>query len=150
VPDLHPDLEIWLTEEFVNEEGPSDGELFCKIRQYSVEQRPSLKAKWMARLRGNRKANLKGLLKHEVMTKAFDELRAIPGLWPGMMLTKLHKLMGLHAHKVWHLSPQLPSANVRLYRRVSATSVTSCKSGRASSAVMRGRCGGSTRPPSYL
>jgi hypothetical protein len=31
MPDLHPDLEIWLTEEFINKEGPSDGELFCKI-----------------------------------------------------------------------------------------------------------------------
>jgi len=112
VPDLYPDLEIWLTEEFVNEEGPSDGELFCKIRQYSFEQRPSLKAKWMACLKGNRKANLKGLLKHEGMTKAFDDLRPIPGLWPGMMLTKLHKLMGLYAHEVWRLSRRLPSANV--------------------------------------
>ena len=49
--DLNPDLEIWLTEEFINEEGPADGELYCKIRQYN-EQRPSLKAKWTARLKG--------------------------------------------------------------------------------------------------
>jgi hypothetical protein len=52
VADLYLDLEIWLTEEFVNEECPSDRELFRKIRQYGEEQRPSLKAKWIGRLKG--------------------------------------------------------------------------------------------------
>lgn len=104
--DLHPDLETWLTEEFVNEEHRSDGEVFRKIRQYGEEQRPSLQAKWTGRLRGKRQSNLKGLDKSADMAKAFDALRPIPGLWPGMTLTKLHKIMGLHAHEVWRPSPR--------------------------------------------
>lgn len=148
MPDLNADLEIWLTEGFVNEERPADGEVFCKIRQYNDEQRPSLKAKWTAWLKGKREDNLKGLIKHEEMANAFDVLRAIPGLWGGMMLTKLHKLMALHAHEVWRLPLRVPSANVRLRRRLSTTSAISNKSGRAWSAVMRGRCGRLTRLPS--
>lgn len=76
---LNPELEIWLTEEFVNEERPTDGQLYCKIRQYHYRQRFGLKSKWMARLRGERLANLKGL-EHEEMTQAFDALLDIPGL----------------------------------------------------------------------
>jgi hypothetical protein len=93
-------LELWLTEEFVNEEGPRDGEVFCKIRKYNAEHKSSLEGKWTARLKGNRASNLNGLLNHKGMAGAFDALRPIPGLWDGMMLTKLHKLMALHAHEV--------------------------------------------------
>jgi hypothetical protein len=64
------------------------------------EQRPSLKAKWTGQWRRKREANLKGLNNHDDMTRAFDALRPIPGLWAGMMLSKLHKVMSLHAHEV--------------------------------------------------
>lgn len=87
-------------EEFVNEERPSDGELFCKIRQYGEEQQTSLEAKWTGRLKGKPHANLKGLNNSDDMSKAFDTLQPIPGLWAGITLTKLHKVMGLHVHEV--------------------------------------------------
>jgi hypothetical protein len=146
--DLNSDLEIWLTEGFVNEEGPGDGELYYKIRMYNKEQRSSLEAKWTTWLKGNRAANLNGLTKHKGMTEAFDALLDIPGLWQDMQLTKLHKLIGLYTHEVWRLSPRSPPANMRLNRSVSATSATSSESGRAWSAVIREYCGGSTAPRS--
>lgn len=137
--DLQPDLETWLVEDFVNEEAPGDGELFCKIRQYGSDQRSSLEAKWRARLKGGRKANLTGLIHHDGMTKAFDALRPIPGLWDGMMLTKLHKMMALHAHEAWCPPPRLLSANFYVGRSVFATSATSSRSGWIWSTVMSGR-----------
>jgi hypothetical protein len=146
--DLDPELEIWLTEEFVNEERPTDGEMYCKIRQYHYQQRFGLKSKWMARLRGKRLANLKGLLEHEEMTQAFDALLDIPGLWGGMMLTTLHKLMAMHTHEVGSPATAVPIADVRRRRRTSDTSVISSKSGQTWSGATRAHCGGSTRLPS--
>ncbi|KAI9770687.1 MAG: hypothetical protein M1839_003071 [Geoglossum umbratile] len=68
--------------------------------------------RWWARLRGNRAKNLNTLLRHGDLTNAFDALLDIRGLWDGMMITTLHKVMAMkcdeeimryleHIRKVW-------------------------------------------------
>jgi hypothetical protein len=37
---------------------------------------------------------------HEAMTAAFDDLLDIPGLWGGMRITTLHKMMALDCDTV--------------------------------------------------
>lgn len=51
--------------------------------------------RWKACLRGNRLKNLKELLEDEELTAGFDALLDIPGLWGGMMITTLHKIMAM-------------------------------------------------------
>ena len=49
--------------------------------------------RWKACLRGSRFKNLKELLADEELTAGFDALLDIPGVWDGMMLTTLQKMM---------------------------------------------------------
>ncbi|KFZ13857.1 hypothetical protein V501_03496 [Pseudogymnoascus sp. VKM F-4519 (FW-2642)] len=91
--DLDADLETCLIEEYTKEEKPSDGELYYNIRQYHRQKNYSFKMRWMARLKGVRKKNMTYLLKHEELTDAFDSLLDIPGLWGGMMITTLNKVV---------------------------------------------------------
>ena len=48
---------------------------------------------WKACLRGCRLKNLKELLADEELTAGFDALLDTPGVWDGMMMTILQKMM---------------------------------------------------------
>lgn len=89
-----------LIEEYSNEKIPSDGEAYRKIRQYHFERNFRLEARWWARLRGCRVRNLKALLKHAEITAAFDALLHVPGLWAGMQLSTMHKVLALNSDDV--------------------------------------------------
>ncbi|KAI9769847.1 MAG: hypothetical protein M1840_003841 [Geoglossum simile] len=93
--DANRELKTCLIEEYSNEEKPSDGEIYCKIRHYHFQRNHSLEMRWWARLRGNRAKNLNTLLRHSDLTNAFDALLDIRGLWDGMMITTLHKMMAM-------------------------------------------------------
>lgn len=93
--DLNANLKTCLVEEYSNEEKPSDGELYCKIRQYHFQRNYSFEMRWRARLRGSRPQKLKSLLRNTELTEAFDNLLCIPGLWGGMMITTLHKVLAM-------------------------------------------------------
>jgi hypothetical protein len=56
--------------------------------------------RWWARLNGNRMQNLKMLLQHDELRAAFDALLDIPGLWYGMQLTTIHKMLALKFDEV--------------------------------------------------
>lgn len=99
-PDLNADLKTCLVEEYFNEEKPSDGELYCKIRHYHFQRNYSSEMRWKARLRGNRSKNLTSLLRNGELTEAFDDLLDISGLWGGMMLTTLHKILAMGSLEV--------------------------------------------------
>ncbi|OBT55954.1 hypothetical protein VE04_03627 [Pseudogymnoascus sp. 24MN13] len=101
--DLDADLETCLIEEYTKEEKPSDGELYYNIRQYHRQKNYSFKMRWMARLKGVRKKNMSYLLKHEELTDAFDSLLDIPGLWGGMMITTLNKVVATATPKQQHI-----------------------------------------------
>ena len=50
---------------------------------------------WWARLRGNRAKNLKALLRYDKIRSAFDALLDVTGLWQGMQLTIIYKIIVL-------------------------------------------------------
>ncbi|OAF54638.1 hypothetical protein VC83_08804 [Pseudogymnoascus destructans] len=93
--DLNVDLKTCLVEEYANEEKPSDGEIYYKMRRYHFQQNFSFEMRWKACLRGERKEYLLTLTRNEALTAAFDDLLDIPGLWGGMKMTTLHKVMAL-------------------------------------------------------
>jgi hypothetical protein len=99
-PDLSPEVRQYLIEEYSNEKVPSDGEIYRKIRQYHFQRNLSFEARWWARLKGCRARNLTTLLKHPEPTHAFDDLLDVPGLWPGMQLTTVHKILALKSDDV--------------------------------------------------
>lgn len=94
------DLKTCLVEEYSNEEKPSDGEIYYKMRRYHFQRNFSFEMRWKARLRGKRQQYLLTLTRNEAMTAAFDDLLDIPGLWGGMKITTLHKMMALKCDTV--------------------------------------------------
>jgi hypothetical protein len=98
--DTNTALKRCLIEEYSNEEKPTDGEIYRKIREYHFQRNISFEMRWWARLKGNRTKNLKGLLRNDDLTAAFDSLLDIPGLDDGMMLTTLHTMMALKCQDV--------------------------------------------------
>ncbi|OBT50791.1 hypothetical protein VE04_09038 [Pseudogymnoascus sp. 24MN13] len=93
--DLNVDLKTCLVEEYSNEEKPSDGAIYDTMRRYHFQRNFSFEMRWKARLRGKRQQYLLTLTRNEAMTAAFDDLLDIPGLWGGMKITTLHKMMAL-------------------------------------------------------
>ncbi|KFY02484.1 hypothetical protein V490_00485, partial [Pseudogymnoascus sp. VKM F-3557] len=67
-------------EEYSNEEKPSDGEIYYKMRRYHFQRNFHFEMRWKARLRGKRKGYLLTLTRNETLTAAFDDLLDIPGL----------------------------------------------------------------------
>ncbi|ELR07358.1 hypothetical protein GMDG_08373 [Pseudogymnoascus destructans 20631-21] len=93
--DLNVDLKTCLVEEYSNEEKPSDGEIYYKMRRYHFQRNFNFEMRWKARLRGKRKGYLLTLTRNETLTAAFDDLLDIPGLWGGMKISTLHTVMAL-------------------------------------------------------
>jgi hypothetical protein len=93
--DLNDSLKQCLHEQHSNEDKPSDGEAYCKIRKYHFQGDTKSEMRWKACLRGCRLKNLKELIADEELTAGFDALLDIPGLWDGMMLTTLQKMMAM-------------------------------------------------------
>ena len=98
--DINPEVAQFLVEEYANEACPSDGEVYCKIRRYHFQRNLNFEMRWWARLRGNRAQNLRSLLRHDEIRAAFDALLDLPGLWYGMQLSTIHKMMGLRFDEV--------------------------------------------------
>ena len=84
LPDINAILERSLREGFSNEGQPSDGQIYCKIRQYILQDDLAAERQWWARLSSNNKRrDLRRLLRHERYTAALDALLPIIGLWEG-------------------------------------------------------------------
>ncbi|KAI9772442.1 MAG: hypothetical protein M1840_000645 [Geoglossum simile] len=99
--DTSSDLKQALSEEYSNSVDFSDSEIYQKIRQYRSYTNKSTEImfaekRWWARLHGkNKRKDLKQLLKHERLTAAFDALLVIPGIWGGLRIGVLHKLIAM-------------------------------------------------------
>ncbi|KAK6380192.1 hypothetical protein LTS17_005381 [Exophiala oligosperma] len=113
--DSDPDLRTTLAEEYSNEVKPSDGEIYRKIRLYEREGNICFKKRWKARLSTHGQRGLRQLFGHRdgELAVAFDNLLDIPGLWDGMRISTIHKVMSMkcdeevlhyleHIRKVWH------------------------------------------------
>ena len=111
--DISYELKTFLIEEYTNEETPCDGMIYRKIRKYNSMPRKSdcmvssatchsLEMRWWARLKGQREANLQGLIRNSSrLTSAFDALARFPGICDGgMRITTLHTMLAMRCHDV--------------------------------------------------
>ncbi|TGO07234.1 hypothetical protein BTUL_0306g00130 [Botrytis tulipae] len=112
---VNPEVRRSLIEEYSNEDKPSDGEIYRKVRQYEREGNILFKKRWMARLTDHGRRSLRQLFDYEdgELTAAFDKLLDVPGLWSGMRISTLHKLLDMkcyeetlhyleHIRQFWH------------------------------------------------
>ncbi|ODM24144.1 hypothetical protein SI65_01734 [Aspergillus cristatus] len=101
--DISPNLRNALVDEYANEKQPSDGEVYRKIRQYQHEHNAHFQKRWWSRLSDNKAKRLRQLISspdNVDLCAAFDRLLAIPGLWNGMSLGSLNKVMAMKCDEV--------------------------------------------------
>jgi hypothetical protein len=78
---------------------------------------------------GKRQQNLLTLTRHDALTEAFDDLLDIPGLWAGMKITTLQKMMALKCDAVGRDMAWVILADFSCDRNSYTTSATSSRSG---------------------
>ncbi|KAF1363093.1 hypothetical protein EJ07DRAFT_104137 [Lizonia empirigonia] len=84
-----------IIESFLNEQKPSDGEIFRKIRLYQRQKDVDGENRWWACLDKSKLRDLRQLLKKQDIAAAFDELIDLPGLWAKIQLGALQRLLAL-------------------------------------------------------
>ncbi|OJD10549.1 hypothetical protein ACJ73_09760, partial [Blastomyces percursus] len=91
-------LQASIVDEYSNEKPPSDGEVYWKVRQYQYEANSRFEERWKSRLSSNKAKRFRQLSSpaHVDIRAAFDALLAIPGLWNGMNLGSLHRVLALN------------------------------------------------------
>ncbi|KAL4899385.1 hypothetical protein BDW74DRAFT_171560 [Aspergillus multicolor] len=108
--DMSAELKTSLVEEYSNEKPPTDGEIYRKIRQYDSEHNSRFRKRWWSRLTPNKEKRLKALFAHDEFRDAFDKLLPIPGLWFGLRIGSLAKLMAVKCDEVGETSSTLQHA----------------------------------------
>lgn len=93
-----------LIEKYFNKAKLADGEVYCKIRQYYLEKNINFEKRWWTHLTPHCSKNLKQLLQHNEFTAAFDALLEIPGLWVGIRISTIRKMIAIKYNEV--SSPQ--------------------------------------------
>jgi hypothetical protein len=94
---------VWqreLAEEYANSTNFSDGEIYRKIHQYSSEQDKFAEKKWWARLTKKKSEILKRFFKHKRFPAVFNALADISGIWDGLNIGVLDKMMALKCDEV--------------------------------------------------
>jgi hypothetical protein len=89
-----------LIESYSHEQKPTDGEIFRKIRLYHRQQDPAAEDRWWACLDKSKLRDLRQLLKRPKLITAFDRLIDMPGIWHGVQLGALHRLLVLKCEEV--------------------------------------------------
>jgi len=98
LPDIGPELDTELSEEYFAEHPPDDGVVYSKIRMYQGFQGiadPFLEQRWLAVLgyySKRKRDNLKKIIDDPDYRAAFDIQLYIPGLSHGMELGVIHKI----------------------------------------------------------
>ena len=102
-PDLGADQRKFLEEEYAREQSASDGEIYYNLRHHQRQRNLGLEMRWRSRLQGRRAGNLQSLIGNQDLkdvVESFDALLDIPGLWDGMRLTSLHKMVAMKCDTV--------------------------------------------------
>ncbi|KAF1935627.1 hypothetical protein EJ02DRAFT_484202 [Clathrospora elynae] len=84
-----------IIESYSNEQKPSDGEIFRKIRLYHRENDQEAQKIWWSRLEKSKPKDLQGLFRRPSLAAGFDALIDMPGLWAKLQLGALHRLLVL-------------------------------------------------------
>lgn len=90
----------YLVESYSYKQRPTDGEIFRKIRFYYRQQDQAAEDRWWACLDKSKLRDLRQLLKRPKLVIAFDRLIDMPGLWQGVQLGALHRLLVLKCEEV--------------------------------------------------
>uniref|UniRef100_A0A093VHN0 Calponin likey domain-containing protein n=1 Tax=Talaromyces marneffei PM1 TaxID=1077442 RepID=A0A093VHN0_TALMA len=98
--DISAELRTALIEEYANERRPNDGEIYRKIRQYQQEHNAHFQRRWLVRLSSSKTRRLQQLHRNIEIQCAFDALLPITGVWDGMSIGKLSKVMALDSDEV--------------------------------------------------
>ncbi|QGA15968.1 hypothetical protein EYB26_003635 [Talaromyces marneffei] len=95
--DISRELETELTDEYANEATPTDGEVYRKVRQYQYEASARFEERWLSRLTENKQKRMRQLSQREnsLTRSAFDSLLPIPGLWNGMSIGNLPRVIAV-------------------------------------------------------
>lgn len=118
-PDTNPELRTTLVEEYSNKEKLSDSEIYHKVRQYEREGNVCFKKRWKAHLSNHGRRGLRQLCGHGdgEFVAAFNKLLDIPGLWDGIRISTVYKMLEMKCDEV-----DLPSVGFLLahttYRRL--------------------------------
>ena len=91
---------IRVVEAYSNEQKPSDGEIFRKIRLYHRENDQEAEKRWWSRLEKSKPKDLRQLFRRPSLTASFDALIDMPGLWAKLQLGALHRLLVLKCDEV--------------------------------------------------
>jgi hypothetical protein len=91
---------IRIVEAYSNEQKPSDGEIFRKIRLYHRENDQEAEKRWWSRLEKSKPKDLRQLFRRPSLTASFDALIDMPGLWAKLQLGALHRLLVLKCDEV--------------------------------------------------
>ncbi|PCG89751.1 hypothetical protein PENOC_105170 [Penicillium occitanis (nom. inval.)] len=97
--DISTELRTTLIEEYANKRQPNDREIYRKIRQYQQEHNAHFQRRWWVRLSLSKARRLQQLHKNIDIQCAFDALLPISGVWDGMSIGKLSKVMALDSDK---------------------------------------------------
>ena len=89
-----------IVEAYSNEQKPSDGEIFRKIRLYHRENDQEAEKRWWSRLEKSKPKDLRQLFRRPSLTASFDALIDMPGLWAKLQLGALHRLLVLKCDEV--------------------------------------------------
>ena len=97
-----------LQERFPNDHRPPDGLIYQRIRYYEGHLDGPINTnaanQWWATLErasGSKKSKyLRAFFKHPTLPQAFDKLLSIAGIWEGMMIGVLHKLVAMRCDEV--------------------------------------------------
>jgi hypothetical protein len=105
--DISRELETELTDEYANEATPTDGEVYRKVRQYQYEASARFEERWLSRLTENKQKRMRQLSQREnsSIRSAFDSLLPITGLWNGMSIGNLPRVIAVKCDEV-----RIPSA----------------------------------------
>lgn len=102
---ISTNLQTVLIEEYANERKPHDGEIYRKIRQYQLEGNVQFVERWKLRLSSqNKLKRLQQLSARVEVREAFDALLPITGLWAGLNIGSLHRMLALKCDEVLSLS----------------------------------------------
>ncbi|KZM19287.1 hypothetical protein ST47_g9567 [Ascochyta rabiei] len=86
---------VRIIESYSNEQKPSDGEIFRKIRLYHRENDQEAQKGWWSRLEKSKPKDLRQLFRRPLLAAGFDALIDMPGLWAKLQLGALHRLLVL-------------------------------------------------------
>jgi hypothetical protein len=91
---------VRIIESYSNEQRPSDGEIFRKIRLYHRENDQEAEKRWWSCLEKSKPKDLRQLFRRPSLAAGFDALIDMPGLWAKLQLGALHRLLVLKCDEV--------------------------------------------------